>query len=408
MHSSQFKEKKQFGVDKTVMILGSGETGSDLSWMAVTSQTKRVVMCHRSGFHFAPKRNLSPVLFPILGRKSSGELTVPLDNARASLFDTAYVHPLLRNHTALWTFYNVYVRTFLWLNTGTPEGLDQVVGEPDPHKNHVSRIFFNKSSNAAPYISYPYKHLQPSPTPPTVLSRIRSALIGSTLKDTGGRYIDLAPWPQSISAQGIVTFQNNHRPEWERMRQQTIKSDIVIFCTGYNQEYPFFSAHNSSLDRKHGSKAAKRRYAVSHSERDVRGIWNRNDPSVGFIGFLRPSLGAIPPLAEMQAQLWILQLLAPHRIPRQLDPKDEEHYRLRHPADSRVKYGVDHESYVYQLGLDMDSAMGFTEILKRGLWERGWKRKRGDAWKNNGWKDEGAVEVGGGGGGDGDGVVDYD
>lgn len=55
MHSSQFKEKKQFGVDKTVMILGSGETGSDLSWMAVTSQTKRVVMCHRSGFHFAPK-----------------------------------------------------------------------------------------------------------------------------------------------------------------------------------------------------------------------------------------------------------------------------------------------------------------------------------------------------------------
>lgn len=55
MHSSQFKEKKQFGVGKTVMILGSGETGSDLSWMAVTSQTKRVVMCHRSGFHFAPK-----------------------------------------------------------------------------------------------------------------------------------------------------------------------------------------------------------------------------------------------------------------------------------------------------------------------------------------------------------------
>ncbi|KAK3494253.1 FAD/NAD(P)-binding domain-containing protein [Neurospora hispaniola] len=398
MHSSQFKEKKQFGVDKTVMILGSGETGSDLSWMAVISQTKRVVMCHRSGFHFAPKRNLSPILFPILGRKSSGELTVPLDNARASLFDTAYVHPLLRNHTALWTFYNIYVRTFLWLNTGTPEGLDQVVGEPDPQKNHVSRIFFNKSSNAAPYISYPYKHLQPSPTPPTLLSRIRSALIGSTLKDTGGRYIDLAPWPQSISPQGIVTFQNNHRPEWERMRQQTIKPDIVIFCTGYNQEYPFFTAHNASLCNKSG-KAAKR-YVVEHTERNVRGIWNRDDPSVGFIGFLRPSLGAIPPLAEMQAQLWIVQLVAPHWIPRPLDSKDEEHYRLRHPAESRVKYGVDHESYVYQLGLDMDSAMGVMEVLRRGLWERGvgalWKGEGDGTWKKtkkkkkkkkkNGWK----------------------
>ena len=248
------------------------------------------------------------------------------------------------------------------------------------HDTNTTTVFFNKSSNAAPYISYPYKHLQPQTTPPTLLARIRSALIGSTLKDTNGRYIDLAPWPQSISPSGIVTFQNNHRPEWERMRQQTVKPDIVIFCTGYNQEYPFFSAHNSSLASKHG-KAAKK-YAVSHNERDVRGIWARNDPSVGFIGFLRPSLGAIPPLAEMQAQLWILQLVAPHRIPRPLEAKDEDHYRLHHPVDSRVKYGIDHESYVYQLGLDMDSAMGFTEILYRAFWERVWQR--GD-WKN-GWK----------------------
>jgi dimethylaniline monooxygenase (N-oxide forming) len=55
MHSSQFKERKQFGVDKTVLVLGSGETGSDVSYLAVTAPTKRVIICHRSGFHFAPK-----------------------------------------------------------------------------------------------------------------------------------------------------------------------------------------------------------------------------------------------------------------------------------------------------------------------------------------------------------------
>jgi dimethylaniline monooxygenase (N-oxide forming) len=85
------------------------------------------------------QRNLNPVILPILGGKPDGKLTVPLDNARASLFDTAYVHPILRDHAALWTFYDVYVRSILWLNTGTPGGLDQIVGEPSPEKNHVSK-----------------------------------------------------------------------------------------------------------------------------------------------------------------------------------------------------------------------------------------------------------------------------
>jgi len=54
-HSSQFKKREDFGVDKTVLVLGSGETGADLAYLAVTSPTKQVVLCHRKGFHFAPK-----------------------------------------------------------------------------------------------------------------------------------------------------------------------------------------------------------------------------------------------------------------------------------------------------------------------------------------------------------------
>ena len=54
-HSSGFKLKSQFGVDKTVLILGSGETGMDIAYMAVNSPTKRVLMSHRDGFLCAPK-----------------------------------------------------------------------------------------------------------------------------------------------------------------------------------------------------------------------------------------------------------------------------------------------------------------------------------------------------------------
>lgn len=65
----------------------------------------------------------------------------------------------------------------------------------------------------------------------------------------------------------------------------------------------------------------------------------------------------------MQAQLWILNLLACHKIPRNLNPQDELHYRLMCPPGSRINYSVDHESYVYQLALDMNSAPGLLDIL---------------------------------------------
>ena len=69
MHSSEFKARSQFGVGKTVMVLGSGETGADLAYLAVTAPTKQVVMCHRSGFHFAPRvrepfRDCHPFIHP--------------------------------------------------------------------------------------------------------------------------------------------------------------------------------------------------------------------------------------------------------------------------------------------------------------------------------------------------------
>lgn len=54
-HSSQFKKREEFGVDKTVMVLGSGETGADMAYLAITSPTKQVLLCTRKGFHFAPK-----------------------------------------------------------------------------------------------------------------------------------------------------------------------------------------------------------------------------------------------------------------------------------------------------------------------------------------------------------------
>jgi len=60
MHSSQFKERRQFGVDKNILIVGSGETGMDIAYLAITSPTKSVTLCHRDGFLCAPKVSYPP------------------------------------------------------------------------------------------------------------------------------------------------------------------------------------------------------------------------------------------------------------------------------------------------------------------------------------------------------------
>jgi dimethylaniline monooxygenase (N-oxide forming) len=77
---------------------------------------------------------------------------------------------------------------------------------------------------------------------------------------------------------------------------------------------------------------------------------------------LSATSGAIPPLAELQAQLWIISLL--NRLPNPLQPEDN--YRLHVSSNSRIQYGVDHESYAYQLAVDMGSAPSFTQVLVRG------------------------------------------
>ena len=200
-----------------------------------------------------------------------------------------------------------------------------------------------------PYISQPYRPHQPGFQ--LWVYALRSALVQTPIADTKGRHVDLAPLPKRFDKQGVVEFVDNGRPEFERLRHQKIKPDMVVLCTGYKQDFRFLKTKGNFLS-----------YPIP-DDADARRIWKRDDPSVGFIGFVRPSLGAIPPLSEMQAQLWITNLLAGHKIPRKLDPKDESHYKLVQVPGARITYGVDHESYAYQLALDLGSAPGFLDVL---------------------------------------------
>ncbi len=52
------------------------------------------------------------------------------------------------------------------------------------------------------------------------------------------------------------------------------------------------------------------------AEADVRNILKREDPTIGFIGFVRPSFGAYAHhCPTLQAQLWYSTLVAPQARP---------------------------------------------------------------------------------------------
>ncbi|KAI1037469.1 hypothetical protein LB503_013059, partial [Fusarium chuoi] len=335
-----------------------GADGADMKW-----ECDAVSVC--TGLHVTPnipdvkgidKRIPTPILLPgLLGRspKPNGP-ELPIDVSwQAPLLDS-YLPPFLRDKLFTWRFQDINIKLANWLCSGTTKGVDQWVGGLDKDRFHTSQSFFNKAVwRSLHYISEPYR-----PVNPGIIERIRRSLITIDVpKVHGGKYIDLAPWPTHIDAEGIMHFSENGRIEAERMKMlPPVKPTMVVYATGYNQEFSIFEEAN-----KNGEG-----YATC-SEADVRCVWRHDDPTVGFIGFVRPGYGAIPPLAELQAQLWLLALVKPE-VAESLKPREEYHFKLH--GHKRIDYGVHHESYAYQLALDMNAVPGIWDGVRAG-WAAG-------------------------------------
>ncbi len=86
------------------------------------------------------QRNPGPIILPILGRKPNPkEPGIPIDVSRANMFDTTYVPDILRNNMLLWEYYKWYVKSLLWVSSGTTNGMDQWIGGISPERHHVSK-----------------------------------------------------------------------------------------------------------------------------------------------------------------------------------------------------------------------------------------------------------------------------
>ncbi|KAH7153417.1 hypothetical protein EDB81DRAFT_687617 [Dactylonectria macrodidyma] len=348
LHSSQFRARAQFGKDTNVVVMGAGETGMDIAHLAVTSPTTSVTLCHRDGFFCAPKVISVPCVMGFPRNDGSPRPNKPVDTSVASLFDTAYVHPVLQRSSLPWAYYDQWIKKMHWLISGTEEGPDQWVGHMSQDRKYMDSILLCKSDRALPYISKGHRSTSWG-------NRLRQWFMNVPIKETGDRKIDVRTWPETIDDDGYMRFSTiGNSTETE-----TIKPDVIVFATGYKRAFPFLDIDYPEV-----------------AQANVRGVYKEGDVSLGFIGFVRPAIGAIPPLAELQAQFWVLRFLQdqfPNEVPTTLDPNAVVPYDLDYAIHSRDNYdffeskrAVDHESYAYQLALDMGAAPTVTHVMKKG------------------------------------------
>jgi dimethylaniline monooxygenase (N-oxide forming) len=180
--------------------------------------------------------------------------------------------------------------------------------------------------------------------------------------------VDLSPFPSHFLPSGCAIFPLTKRRESIRMQAKSgkFRPDTLIYATGYTQDFGLFDPEGNY---------------PAPSDCDVRDVFKHGDESISFIGFVRPGVGtsrcmalvrtcltillvgAIPPLAEMQAMFWTAIIQGTIST-----PTTPPHYHLLQKSTARILYGVDHSSYMATLAKDLGAAPSLLELWVQYGW----------------------------------------
>ncbi|KAL3933872.1 MAG: hypothetical protein SGPRY_000093 [Prymnesium sp.] len=272
LHSAQYKQRDIFA-GKRVLVIGCGETGMDLAYRAVQVAESTAVSIKR-GFLSVPY---------------DGWGGIPLDTLIANLFEHSYEHRWLHKTHLKW-------KVILGYQLNAPRALEvdaYADGSPQPFSHSgtscvcqwVGRVkevkrghhILCKSTAALPYMNRPVKrktwrhHLWAWLDPPH--KRV-------------DRDILTFPAPSRIEGKTVIFADGS-----------SYKADVIVLATGYKQSFPFLTeAHKSGEGWVHASGARGDEDPLPSEHF----ICSPDEPMLAFIGFVRPNVGAIPPMSELQ------------------------------------------------------------------------------------------------------------
>ncbi len=299
LHSSAYKSKEMFR-DRRVLVVGCGETGLDIVYRAI-QRTEHVTLCVRSGFLSVP--------YLLEG--------LPLDTLITNLFECTHLHPLLERWKIKWKITTPFIRLGFLLSSGSSCGFNQWAGCKPSHLVRRGHLIINKSTQAMPFINRAPK---------------RRSWLGRTLYRDRKPEGELADREVDVR-RGIRCVRDTS----VEFADGTVREiDMIVLATGYHVRFPFLD--NDALPPE-------------------RNIASPDEPTLSYIGFVRPNVGAIPPMSEMQVMWWISKLRGTLRSP--LAPPT---YRLLGPCARTGAYAVDYGAYMHDLARDMELVPSVTRL----------------------------------------------
>jgi dimethylaniline monooxygenase (N-oxide forming) len=336
LHSSSYKDPSIFD-GKRVLICGSGETAMDIAHRAVMNPIcKSVALNVRRGFLSIP-HNIAA--------------DRPLDVYITNLFEHAYEHPWINALGLRWWMSTIIIRIFLFL-AGSSVGFNQWACETHPIRRGYHII--NKSHSAMAHLNVPVK---------------RKSLLGRFWMKVYGEE-NLRPIDSfhrtvigGIDNNGVtVRFEDG----------QTFDADVIILATGYRQSFPFLDGQirdeikndwmEQGVDTVDAESAnGECQFALKEDLLPSQHfIVSKSRPRLGFIGFVRPNVGAIPPMSEIQMMWWLCNLRGQVQqlsAPRKQLPS----YMV---LGKKYAYGVDYGNYMHRIAEDIGAAPTLSVLAK--------------------------------------------
>lgn len=314
LHSSEYKDPVIFE-GKDVLVVGTGETAFDVGYHAATlgvsdstPGAKSVTMSTRHGFVSVPAY--------------VDETLPPLDCVIMNWATHGWESKFAMRTGMHWWITTKFTRLGFFISSGTTYGFNQWVGKRfnmtwDEGRKHI----VNKSAKCMPLLSRKVKRECPW------WKKLPWWGLWDRLdpKAAAGKDIDLVVGSITSMQDNTVSYKTADGPK-------DVTADVVVLATGYRQKFPFLHPERSATE---DDPLPSEHYIV-----------NPEEPRLAYIGFIRPNVGAIPPMSELQAMWWL------QRMDNQLVAKSPDYYKLH---GRRLEYGVDYGYYMFALAREIGS-----------------------------------------------------
>jgi len=149
---------------------------------------------------------------------------------------------------------------------------------------------------------------------------------------------------------------------------RTYKADLIILATGYKQSFPFLDGNiRNEMQREnmrannddHACKGDTSSYGLEEDYLPSEHfIVCKTRPRLSFIGFVRPNVGAIPPMSELQVMWWLERMRGKVNMLTKSGPPS---YMV---LGQKYSYGVDYGNYMHRVAEDFDAAPTLSTLVK--------------------------------------------